>query len=381
MFRAADGRWRAALSWRDATGKLVRRSASARSEEEARTALARLRLQGAEPLDNVTLGDWAAHWEEHILPGLRISPYTKANYQKWLPRFAPLSGVALCELKVAHVEAVLKEMAEQGKSWNTCRLAKAALSSVLGSALRRDMVDRNVATLAQLPSEAVRPKEHRVWGRAELARFVAALDGERDAGYWLTMLLLGLRPGEAAALRRCDVDLDAETLYVAGARVWTPEGHMLGPTKTTRGERVLELPPEVRRAMREALARTGAGPDDALLFPSATGRLRDPSNDRRRLTGLCARAGVPRQTPYELRHTAASHLSDLGVPIELAADQLGHATTQMLQRVYRHPVRKVVRTGVDWSAVTGRAETPDDGGTGVAEAAGAVRDALPHPGK
>jgi hypothetical protein len=51
------------------------------------------------------------------------------------------------------------------------------------------------------------------------------------------------------------VDLDAETLYVAGARRKVEIGYALGPTKKARAERVLELPASVfRRAMSEALA-------------------------------------------------------------------------------------------------------------------------------
>ncbi|MGC8472583.1 MAG: tyrosine-type recombinase/integrase [Acidimicrobiales bacterium] len=66
----------------------------------------------------------------------------------------------------------------------------------------------------------------------------------------------------------------------------------------------------------------------------------------KRLARLCATAGIDRITPYELRHSAASLLSDAGVPIETVADLLGHTTTQMLENVYRHRVRKVIDPGI-----------------------------------
>ena len=65
-----------------------------------------------------------------------------------------------------------------------------------------------------------------------------------------------------------------------------------------------------------------------------------------RLARLCKKAGIERVTPYELRHSAASLLSDAGVPIEVLADLLGHSSTQMLEQVYRHRVRKVVDPGI-----------------------------------
>lgn len=90
VFRAAQRRWRAALSRRNDAGKLIRRDASAGGKEEAWTALARLRLQSADTPDDVTLGNWVAHWEEHILPGLPISIHIKTDYSERLPRFAAL---------------------------------------------------------------------------------------------------------------------------------------------------------------------------------------------------------------------------------------------------------------------------------------------------
>lgn len=46
--------------------------------------------------------------------------------------------------------------------------------------------------------------------------------------------------------------------------------------------------------------------------------------------------------PYEMRHTAASLLSDDGVPLEHVADLLGHDGTRMVAQVYRHAVAPTV---------------------------------------
>ena len=46
------------------------------------------------------------------------------------------------------------------------------------------------------------------------------------------------------------------------------------------------------------------------------------------------------------RHSAASLLSDKGVPLEQIADQLGHTTTRMLEQHYRHQVRPSVSASV-----------------------------------
>jgi integrase len=40
-------------------------------------------------------------------------------------------------------------------------------------------------------------------------------------------------------------------------------------------------------------------------------------------------------------------MSDLGVPIEVIADLLGHASTTTTRTVYRHQLRPVITTGAE----------------------------------
>lgn len=155
------------------------------------------------------------------------------------------------------------------------------------------------------------------------------------------MLLLGLGPGEAAELTWADVDTVAGVLHVAGARKWTPDGYVLGPPETPRAKRALKMPGRLVTAF-EKMERGG---HHDLVFPSPSGKLWGDSAMRTRLARLCERAEIPQVTPYELHLTAASLLSDAGVPIEIVADLLGHSTTQLLESVHRHPSPQGRRSG------------------------------------
>ena len=335
------------LSWRDDEGRLHRATKRAPTREDAELALATLRLehaQGAREEEDVVFGAWLEHWLEAVLPGLRISEHTKADYRTHARALAPLAPLPLRSLGVRDAEALLADLANKGYSRTVCRLVRATLSRVLGDAERTDLVTRNVARAARLPAEAKAPRERRTLGHEEAARLEQALSGEKDEALWLSMLLLGLRPGEAAALGWGDVDQEAGVLHVVQARRWTPRGYEVGPTKTRRSARVVKMPPRLAAAFC-ALERATA-PDDALVFSTPTGRLLEPSAMNHRLARLCTKAGIERVTPYELRHSAASLLSDAGVPIETLADLLGHTSTQMLEAVYRHRVRKVVDPGI-----------------------------------
>jgi len=322
-----------------------------RTKTEARDALPGLRLevergeQARAAHRPTTLADWCAGWVTGDLPRLPIEAQTKADYARALGHVvrSPVASVPLAELTSTDVDHLLAWRQAQAPSRTSVRLLRAALSRSLGDAERRGLISRNPARLARPPAEAVPPRERRALTHDQARALEAVLDGQPDEALWLSMLLLGLRPGEATGLTWADVDLEHGVLHVAGARKWTPDGYVLGPPKTRRSIRAIKMPPR----LAEAFARLTPGPPDSLVFPSRSGGLRDPANDRHRLARLSRRAGIdPPVTPYELRHTAASLLSDAGVPIEVLADLLGHTSTQMLESVYRHRVRKVVDPGV-----------------------------------
>ncbi len=80
--------------------------------------------------------------------------------------------------------------------------------------------------------------------------------------------------------------------------------------------------------------------DYGLVFASEVGTPMQASNVNRRLGRVTERAGLGHLSMTELgRHSAASIMSDAGIPLEVIADQFGHNTTRMLERHYRHQVR------------------------------------------
>ncbi|MDA8076819.1 MAG: hypothetical protein M0Z40_16670, partial [Actinomycetota bacterium] len=150
-YEAAADRWRAMLSWRDGEGRLHRATKRAPTREDAELALATLRLehaQGAREEEDVVFGAWLEHWLAAVLPGLRISERTKADYRKHARALAPLASIPLRSLGVRDAEALLADLADKGYSRTICRLVRATLSRVLGDAERTDLVTRNVARRA-----------------------------------------------------------------------------------------------------------------------------------------------------------------------------------------------------------------------------------------
>jgi len=87
--------------------------------------------------------------------------------------------------------------------------------------------------------------------------------------------------------------------------------------------------------------------DNDLVFATRYGTELDAANVRRAFRSVAAAAGLEASewTPRELRHSFVSLLSSSGVPIEDIAHLVGHASTNVTEKVYRKELRPVLTRG------------------------------------
>ena len=97
------------------------------------------------------------------------------------------------------------------------------------------------------------------------------------------------------------------------------------------------------------LLLAGAVATGVLVFASETGTELDASNVRRAFRRVVKAAGLNPWlwTPRELRHSFVSLLSDASVPIEVISRLVGHSSTDVTEKIYRHQIRPVVEQGAD----------------------------------
>jgi hypothetical protein len=116
----------------------------------------------------------------------------------------------------------------------------------------------------------------------------------------------------------------------------------------------LEIPDDVARALKEHHAEQAkqklkagkARQDNDMVFCTSVGTPLDAANVRRSFRRITKAAGLGEcRTPRELRHSFVSIMSDNGVTIEQIADLVGHRTTIVTQKVYRHQLKPVISTG------------------------------------
>ena len=163
-----------------------------------------------------------------------------------------------------------------------------------------------------------------------------------------TMVVLvaitGLRIGELLTLRWRVVDLVGGTLRVRESvfqdKFQTP--------KSEQGTRTIPLGPlacELLEHHRQRSIRTGP---EELVFPGPKGGPYKESNLLQEvLQPACEAAGLGHVTWRQLRHVHSSVLHNLGVPVKIAQQQLGHATVETTLKVYTHVVVETHRKAIE----------------------------------
>ena len=188
-----------------------------------------------------------------------------------------------------------------------------------------------------------------------------AAEGSRLHAYIVLSLLIGARTEELRPLTWADVDLTGDPdkeppvpphIYVLRS---VREG---GDTKTRKSRRGLALPQRcvdalIAQQARIEKTRETAGarwkPND-LVFPTWNDTQMDAGNVRRGFRTVLRHGGftaeeAERWTPRELRHSFVSLLSDNDMPVEQISRLVGHQTSLVTEKVYRHQIRPVLQHG------------------------------------
>jgi integrase len=205
--------------------------------------------------------------------------------------------------------------------------------TVLKAALNRAFHDGKVASDAAWrqakPFKAVEKARDRFLTVAEAKRLINGANVEFRP-IVQAALLTGARYGELCRLTVLD---------------WNPDTGSLAIRRTKTGKpRHVELTEE-GVSFFEALTcgRTG----DALIFTKADGSAWGASHQRRRMAEACEHGKIsPPITFHGLRHTWASLSIMTGMPLLVAAQNLGHADGRMVERTYGHLSRDYLRKAI-----------------------------------
>ena len=160
----------------------------------------------------------------------------------------------------------------------------------------------------------------------------------KDYRHYMTVrFFTGLRSGEIHGLKWKYVDFARRLILVRETIVGGEEEY----TKTDSSQRDIQMSQLVHDALQAQHKATG---HMAYVFCNRTGEPVDTANVTKRVWyPLLRHLGLALRRPYQTRHTAATLWLASGEAPEWIARQLGHASTEMLFRVYSRFVPNLTR--------------------------------------
>jgi integrase len=350
IFKRKDGRWSAQAYVTFVNGERKRICITARKREDVKTKLAETLLQEKDKIPfaekDWTVGEYLDYWLKYA--AIKDKRLNTVNGYAGICRLhlkPALGSKKLNTLGVKDVQNAIDTLRAGGAGDRTLQKVKQTLSSALTHAMREELIFRNVARLVPMPKYSRKPITP--WSPEQVRRFMEVAQNHRWYIGYLFLFNYGMRRGEVIGLRWSDIDFAGNAFYVR-QQILRVQGPLIAcDVKTAAGQRKLPLSSFMKDVLLARAREIGIDPNECyrtniafnkenLIMTSKTGNAVEPSNFKRAFYILAQKAGLPKITVHTVRHTTATLLKNLRVPIRDAHIMLGHANPSTTQQIYQH---------------------------------------------
>lgn len=337
--RLPSGRWQARYLGPDGADRAAPMTFARKTDAERWLVNVEADIERGRRLDpharDTTVGEWGARWLAAAKAHLKIK--SAANYDSlFATKVRPAFGhMNLAAVKPIMVSEWVADLCAQGLSPSRVRQSYRLLSQIMRSAVDNGFIATTPCRGVKLPRMPL--TEPHILTREEADRIIANARPPHD----LLIALLaygGLRIGEAFALRRRSVDLQAGTITISEGLVEIA-GRLSFDTPKSHQRRTVALAPSLIEKLRRHLRAHVGTEGDALLF--VAGRTGGPIHYQRwrasYFNPAVAAAGLKDVTPHDLRASHATWVAETHV-VMAAAQRLGHAHASVTTRHYARAV-------------------------------------------
>ena len=302
-------------------------------------------LAGSGGTETLTVGQWLTYWLEQVIAPSRTASTVHGYGVIVRNHLAPaLGGIRLTELTAAQIQQYLNRKLAEGLCSNTVRKHHGVLHNALEHARRQELVVRNTADHAVLPT-STNPTHH-YYDSETMSKLFALLAGTslepvvKLAGY------LGLRRSEICGLKWSHVDRENRVITIAETRTAVNGRSVDKGTKNRSSVRRLgyqgladldELMERLWKQRLTEMARMGEGySDQGFVICHSGGQPYQADYLSNRLQRVLKKTDLPYVTLHGLRHSFASIAHSRNVPLFGISKALGHSSTATTTKVYMH---------------------------------------------
>lgn len=282
----------------------------------------------------LTIGELGSEWlgrQTHLKP----SSYRPVE-SAWRLHVEPIWGTSpVADIRKTAVQQWVSDLTRgdgkkrKPKSATVVIRSYGILAGILDSAVDDRRVLSNPARGVNLPRKTKTPHiyltHEQVHALATASKYPTLI---------LVLAYCGVRWGEAVGLRVKDLDMLRRRINVTENAVEVGSKIEVGTPKNHK-RRAVPFP----QFLGDSLAKQCEGKNrDALVFPGGDGRYlrsaRVHEDSQSWFGGAVKRSGIPRITPHDLRHTAASLAVSAGANVKAVQRMLGHSSAAMTLDTY-----------------------------------------------
>lgn len=187
---------------------------------------------------------------------------------------------------------------------------------LIGQALRWAEKQRHIERAPTIWLPALPPRRERHLNREQVDALIAAAVAPHVRLYMEIAYATAARPQAILDLRWAQVD------FAAGLIRLNPDGRV----QTAKRRPTVPMTPHLAQVL--AIAFEGRACDFVIEHGA-----QPIASIKKGFAAAAARVGLD-ATPYTLRHTAAVHMANAGVPMSEIASYMGHADSRITERVY-----------------------------------------------
>ena len=353
------------MTWKPAPGM----SAKQTEKELNRVAVEfERRVQDGDCADgnNIRLADFCDRYMS--LSGDSLSPATAVFYGNVIDKIIKpsLGHMKLNAIKPLHIQQFIKMLEEEGMrrdgrgtklSPSTVTRYFTVLKSIMASAYKLELIDRNPTDTARLNMPVIDEPEVEIFTKEEAAHMLSCLDSEPLMFQVLVNMALvtGCRRGELVALKWDSIDFTDSTVTVKRSnykltgkeisskapktrrstrKIAVPE-YLIGMLKSLRSEQEKD-----RRRLGDKWVGTG------WIFTQWNGKPMNPQTPTKQFSKFLEKNNIPHRKFHALRHTSATLLLSSGTNIKNVASRLGHTQLSTTNR-YVHAVQDADRAAAE----------------------------------
>lgn len=279
----------------------------------------------------MTFIELAEQWLELKKMDVGNSQYNGYIYS--LKRLEPLHNMAIQDIRVSDVQAVITALAKRNEhtgkptAKKTLRDTKYTAKQILQMGVDGQMLKINVANSVKIPRNA--PKDERRALTPEEQKIITDTPHKfRTVG--MILLYSGLRRGEIIPLLWSDIDLDNGCITVNKAVDLSRNTAVTKCPKTAAGCRVVHIPDVLVSYLRTVQH------SDGLVMEKLYSKIMWHKAWHKYMDDL----GLPDVTAHMLRHTACTMMIESGMDVSSVQAQMGHADIQTTLAIYTHVTQK-----------------------------------------